>query len=242
MNQVIMHENLQYENFRRDKYIMRKEKNISKFLKFAVIAFLAVMIFPASNVKADRVIEIEKNNFKKTVVLSAYDKIVGDTFCFKGVSAEIIKVESSNKSVATVKKSQYNFLLMPKKLGTTKITVTALIGNKKVKRSGTVRIVKFQNPFQALKINGKNYSSKLNASYNSIQIKTKKSTNKLNFKLKPGWEIDYNYYYMGREALNYALKNGQKFTLKKGESLYIFLEVKNKKSGLNTGTFLTIQR
>ncbi len=176
------------------------------------------------------------------VVLSEYDKKTGYTCGIDG-GGKILKVESSNKSVAAVKKSQYCFFLIPKKLGTTKITVTALSGKKKIKRSGTVNVVKFQNPFQELKVNNKSYKSKLNASYNSIKIKTKKAKNKLKIKLKPGWEIDSDSWIMkDYHPTNYTLKNGQKYSLEKGEELEMLIEVKNKKNGLSIGTHLIIQR
>lgn len=41
---------------------------------------------------------------------------------------------------------------------------------------------------------------------------------------------------------NRMLKNGQKFNLNIGESVHIFIDVENKKSGLSIGTMLTIQR
>lgn len=221
---------------------MRKEKSIRMYLKIAMIVFMVIIILPAVNVKADRVTEIEKNNFKKEVILSGYDKKEGYLFCLKGVQGQILKVESSNKSVAEVKKFQYSFHLKPKKLGTTKITITALNGKKKVKRFGTVRIIKFQNPYQVLKVNGKNCKSKLKTSYNMIHIKTKKSNNKLNYKLRPGWEIKYSYTMEQGYDPNRMLKNGQKFNLNIGESVHIFIDVENKKSGLSIGTMLTIQR
>ena len=118
---------------------MRKEQNRSRLLRIAVIAFMAVIIFPAANVKADRGIGIEKNHFKKAVVLSEYDKKEGEMFWLNSKLGKILKVESSDKSVATVKKwGDYGFYLLQKKLGTTKITITMLKGDKKVKRSGTV--------------------------------------------------------------------------------------------------------
>lgn len=98
------------------------------YLKIAMIVFMVIIILPAVNVKAYRVTEIEKNNFKKEVILSGYDKKEGYLFCLKGVQGQILKVESNNKSVAEVKKIQYSFYLKPKKLGTTKITITVLNG------------------------------------------------------------------------------------------------------------------
>lgn len=152
------------------------------------------------------------NGKKMEVVLSKYDKKTGYTYGIDGG-------------------------------GTTKITVTALNGKKKIKRSGTVNVVKFQNPFQDLKVNNKSYKSKLNASYNSINIKTKRAKNKLKFKLKPGWEIDPDSWIMkGYHSTKYTLKNGQKYSLEKGEALEMLIEVKNKKNGLSIGTHLIIQR
>ena len=58
---------------------MRKKKNTTGFLKIAIIVFTAVIIFPSANVKADRWVGIEKNNFKMGVVLSEYDKKTGYT-------------------------------------------------------------------------------------------------------------------------------------------------------------------
>lgn len=221
---------------------MKKQKNISRILKIAVIAFLVVIIFPTANVKADGAIEIEKNHFKKAVILSGYDELDGEVFFLKGVQGRILKVKSSNKSVAAVKKYENSFFVKPKKTGTTKITITALNGNKKIKWSGNIQVVKFENPFQTLKINNKSCKSKLKASYNSICVKTKKPINKLSYKLKPGWKVNYSYVMEWGYDPNGKLKNGQKYTLNSGEALHIFMEVKNKKRGLSIGTILTIQR
>lgn len=224
---------------------MRKRKNINILWKAAFIVCMAFVILSSSNVKADNAIDI-KNNFKETVVISKYDKKEGHVFCLADTRGDIIKVVSSDQSVATVKHGSFCFWLFPKKTGTTKITVTAMNGNKKVKRSGTVQIVKFKNPFRTLKIGGKNYASKLKSSYNLIHIKTKKSKIKLNFKLQPNWKID-----PGRSSvwgsdtpgnLDGVIKAGQEYYLKKGEYLVVNMGLKNKKSGVRTTAHLVIRR
>ena len=46
----------------------------------------------------------------------------------------------------------------------------------------------------------------------------------------------------GYHSTKYTLKNGQKYSLEKGEALEMLIEVKNKKNGLSIGTHLIIQR
>ena len=230
---------------------MRKEKLASGniFLKIGLFVFLALIILPVTHVKADDTICVD-NKFKKTVVYSKDDKKYGYIFSMSGLyadSLEQVKIKSSNKSVATVKPiSRGAFQLYPKKAGTTRITITAVMNNKKVKKTGTVKVVNFQNPFKNLKVGGKNYLSKVKGSYNYLVIKTKKANVKLNYKLNSTWKIADAHAYGTEQISNIggttAAKNGMNYALKEGETLMIYLELKNKKNGVEIGTWLHIMR
>lgn len=206
-----------------------------KIMGIVLMLFLGfAVVFPSIKVRAMGFINIEKN-FKQTVTYSASDKKNGymlGTYNVLPQNAKKIKVTSSKKSVAGIKKQKVQggppiFFLMPKKTGTTKVTVSAVVGKKTVKYTGTVKIINFKNPFKSLKINGKSYLKQVKGSDNRIHIK--KSKMKLNYKLKSGWKIDWKETH-GFKQTN--VKNNQTYTLKKGSSSgIIMIHVKNKKTG-----------
>lgn len=206
-----------------------------KMMGIVLMLFLGfAVVFPSMKVRAMGVIDIKKN-FKQTVTYSASDKKNGyllGTYNVLPQNAKKIKVISSKKSVANIKKQKVQggppiFFLMPKKTGTTKVTVSAIVGKKTVKYTGTVKIINFKNPFKSLKINGKSYLKQVKGSENLIHIK--KSKVKLNYKLKPGWEIDLKSIYGFKQT---SVKNNQTYTLKKDAfAAHITIQVKNKKTG-----------
>ena len=107
----------------------KKTKSNKIFLKIAFLLFSALVIFPVKHVS------------------------------FYRDSLKDVKVKSSNKSVAVIESVfRGSFEVHPKKPGTTKITITAVMNNKKVKKTGTVKVVPFQNPFKSLKVSGRKYN------------------------------------------------------------------------------------
>lgn len=178
----------------RDRNFMKNKKQ--KWMCIVFLLFLGFsVVFPNITVKAkseEGYIDIEKN-FKQTITCSSADKKEGYFLGIDNVlpkNATEIKVTSSNKSVAGIRKGKWgaNFYLKPKKTGTTRVVVSAVVGTEKVNYTGTVKVVNFKNPFKTLKINGKNYSKQVKGSNNYIEIK--KSKIKLNYKLKSGWKIE----------------------------------------------------
>ncbi len=96
--------------------------------------------------------------------------------------------------------------------------------NIKTEEKQEIKVVKFQNPFRVLKINGKSYLSKVKGSGNYIQFK--KSKIRLNYKLKPGWKIFATYVEGFKPD---TVKNNTTYTLKELSS-YIAICAKNKKA------------
>lgn len=219
-----------------------------KSLKLMLLTLFLLVLFPAACASADDIIYVQ-NNFKETVVHSSskYDK--SRMFYVEGIYGNKIrnvKVTSSNKSVATVKKSGTDlFKLMPKKAGSTKVTVTAVVNNKRVKVQGTFKVVDFQNPFTVLKVGGKGYASKVKSSNNYFTIRTSKSRIKLNYKLKSNWKLISSSAY-GIDSLGSSgsakVRNGSTYTLKKGENLMVYMSLKNKKNGVVITTWLDVRR
>ena len=218
-----------------------------KSLKLMLLTLFLLVLFPAACASADDTIYVQ-NNFKETVVHSSakYDKsrlVYVDGFY--GNKVRNVKVTSSNKSVATVKKSGTNlFKLMPKKAGSTKVTFTAVVDNKRVKVQGTFKVVDFQNPFTVLKVGGKGYASKVKSSNNYFTIRTSKSKIKLNYKLKSNWKLISSSAY-GIDSLGSSgsakVRNGSTYTLKKGENLMVYMSL-NKKNGVVITTWLDVRR
>lgn len=230
---------------------MSKEKLTSKnfFLKMGLLVFFVLAILPATHVKADDTIQVD-NKFKKTVVYSKEDQKYGYLFSVSGLygdSLKDVKVKSSNKSVAVIKAIWGGtFQLHPKKAGTTRITITAVMNNKKVKKTGTVKVVDFQNPFKNLKVGGKNYISKVKGSYNYLVINTKKANVKLNYKINSSWKILDAYAYGTKQISDIGgttpAKNGMSYSLEQGETLMMYIKLKSKKNGIEIGTWLHIMR
>ena len=193
------------------------------------------------------------NNFKITLVCDKIDC----TYLLQEPSALLknVKITLSNRSVATVKnmskERQVNSLkITPKKEGTTKVTITGTANGKKIKLTGTVKVVSVENPFTILKLDGKNYLSKVQKQYNYVNVRTNKEGVKLQYKLKPGWKLQksngsiavsamvYNIregkYYEPVSSLSYTdvIKNGKTYPVPKGEkvdmSIALFCENKSK--------------
>lgn len=216
---------------------MNKSKLKQRIQGMILIFLFTIIIFPAMTVRADDTICV-KNGFKKTLVYSKYDKKYGYNFETDiPQNAKKCKVSSSKKSVATVENygSGY-FCLKPKKEGKTTVTVTGVVNGKTVKCKGTVRVVKFQQPFKTLKIDGKSYLKKLNASYNYLEIKTKKSKVKFSYKLQPGWKI------LESQVNDGKVKNGKTYSIGEEEPLQIYILLKNKKSGEEIMTIFYVYR
>lgn len=197
------------------------------FLSFAVV-------FPGITAKAESgsgYLVIEKNS-KQTVTCSAVDKKVGYLLDIHNIlpkNAKKIKVTSSRKSVASIRKEKWGdcFFLKPKKTGTTKLTISAVAGKKKVKYTNIVKVVNFRNPFKALKINGKSYLKQIKGASNYINIENSKI--KLDCKLKSGWKIELVDVSGYRKK---SIKNNRVYTFERCASGgTVLIRAKNKKTG-----------
>ena len=231
----------------------RKIGNVwkKKCFELILLAFVMLSVLPVQRAKADDFLDV-KNNFKESVVYSAYNKgykyffYIYDINNSAGITIKQIKVVSSNKSVATVENvgNGFSFSLCPKKPGTTKITWTGIVDGKKIKRTGKVTVFNFQNPFSKLKVGGRNYLSKMKGRHNYIEIESDKSEVKLEYKLKSGWKVigsSGGYYedssYIGKDTV----KSGDIYPTRKkngdgGFDIFLLLENKN---GVEITTNLT---
>lgn len=217
---------------------MKRRKHIA-IIGIIMALIIGFVPYPASEVKADPSMSV-KNGEKKTLINSAMDRKEGYYIYFSDMpdSVNKIKVSTSKKSVAAIKKLGYGmFTVKPKKAGTTKVTVTGTADGKKITRKCTIKIVNFKQPFKSLKIDGKNYSKKVKSSGNGIGVKTKKSKIKFSYKLNSGWKV------VDARADGKKVKNGKTYSLPI-EERYVGIElyVKNKKTGEMVAVWATVEK
>lgn len=191
-----------------------------------------------------------KNGFQETVVYNP-----SDARSYYEVNAEGIyghtcknrKAVSADKKIATVKYSPTHqcFLLMPKKTGTTKVTFSATRKGKKITCQGTVKVVKFQNPVQTLKVNGKNYAKEVKTTNTVLHIKSKDSKAAFQYKLRPDWKVESTYgEIMGEDiplGIYKGIKNKQTYSLQEGK-LLVSMTLKNSRRGERVKIALSIER
>ncbi len=216
---------------------MRENKINKKFLGLFIVLFLGIFMCTGITTKAGGG-EPVKNGFKKTIVLSATDKKNGYWYIANAPNEiKNVKVKTSKKSVATVKNAGYGmFGVYPKKAGKTTVTVTGVCNGKKFKCKGTIKVVKFQRPFKTFKIDGKSYLKKVKSGVNYIQMTTKKSEVKFNYKMKSGWKVS-KVYVNGKKV---KFKNGKKISLGQDGLVCVAMVMKNKKTGATIETYIDI--
>ncbi|MDO4557145.1 MAG: hypothetical protein Q4B70_18700 [Lachnospiraceae bacterium] len=219
------------------------KNNLRKAFAAFAFAMIEAIGFTGTEVKAGGGFGVT-NKFKETVTLTKDNKGYGVAFDLVDVSNgsyKNIKVTSSKKSVATIEKGGLNeeIIVYPKKAGTTKITWTATDEktNKEVKQTGTIKVVKFENPFSTLKIADKNYASKVKKDLSVISTKTGKTKLKLKYKLKKNWKLDKNGSYFstydtstGKSKIQ-SIKTGKTYTIKKNSWTSFQITLKNTKTG-----------
>ncbi len=130
---------------------------------------------------------------------------------------------------------------MPKKAGTTTLSITVKCNGKKKVHKVKLKVVQYKNPFKTLKIGNKNYEKKLVNKKIFYISKPKKNKNvKLSFKMKKGYEISTIYYHYikkdGSSGLE-ILKNGQRFKLRKN-SVFIQISYRKKVDGYDIGRII----
>lgn len=223
-------------------------KRVEKAIKWqtALLFLVLLAVGAARPVKAGSQIREVKNGFKEAVFYTAAEKKAGVVF-FTSVreDAAECKVVSSKTSVARVENiGNGAFLFYPKKAGTTKVTVTGKVKGKTVKCQGTVRVIKFRQPFKALRFGGKEYSQKIRSGNNRIDIKTKKARMSVRYRLKPGWEVTNAWVEQGYRK-GVGLENGKSISViqggeaKKGRRTQIFIQLKHKETGVRIEVGIT---
>lgn len=221
-----------------------KHSNKSKRTGILITAFLLILAMCTPVIaSADGTIPVS-NGFKHTIILSKIDQQRGYSFYAEDLPANVknVKVTSSKKSVATVKgNGPLNFTVTPKKVGTTKITLKGKSGKKAVKCAGTIKVVKFQQPFKTFKINGVSQRGAVTSSINVKAVEVDKSKAKIDFKAASGWKVLSATVYSST-GKSQKLKNGKTYTIAKQGYLAVSLYMENKKNGAVIENYFNIRQ
>ena len=166
---------------------------------------------------------------------------------------KIISMHSDNKAVKVsfqndkVDGVTYAYPdIMPKRFGKATITVNTKIKKKKKTYKVNIRIIKYQNPYKKLTINGKNYKKKIDGTYSTADIHINVASNKKNrleFQLKPNWKIIKKGYFGRSYSKHYTKKKGKyrkDFNVWEGNWREISILLKNTKTGQEQLTILWI--
>lgn len=203
---------------------MRNKRNYRKTVALILALLFGILLCPAeteagnSAILGTNGIIYIKYNFKKTLVYSEEDRKQGYTF--DGYVDEG-KVKLSNKSVGKASSCEWGqFDFYPKKPGTTKVKIK---NGKKTKVTGTIKVVKFKQPFKTFKIDGKSYRKKVKSSHTVVSLNDSRLKAKIKYELKPGWKVT-----QVRKDFS-PVKKKRTYTLERGGMLDIYL--KNKKRG-----------
>lgn len=159
----------------------------------------------------------------------------------------VVRATSSNPSIVAVESSKNGVWIRAKKEGTVQVTITANVlenaGFVKRTRTKTIQVIKFQNPYKQLKINGKSYLSDIKNRQSVRHIKVKSSKVKIQFKSRPksGWnnpsmkvysskngnfQNRKDYVYLDRQMHRKSIT--KTYSLSPGETLKINLYVRDK--------------
>lgn len=215
----------------------------TKILKFMAVLFLVLLICPSMTAKAEQDNEywISSKKFKETVYMPIGSQKKEGIMIHPALpsNAKKLKVSVSNKKIAKAKISSSTgvLTLYPKKTGTVKVTITGRSNGKKFTRKGTIKLVKFENPFKTLKIGGKSYRNKITMRDNQDVFDVSgKTSMKINYKLKSGWKFISTSVSIEDEngnVKNWKVKNGKTYSWPRGNYMQVHMILKNKKhSGL----------
>lgn len=149
------------------------KKRTAFFFTIAIMASIALCATVFSSTAYSDEMKLSKI-YKGTQKIMMVGNAENDTITFEADAFKpITKAKSSNKKVASVKvvkipeiktayeyqQGHYRIELRLKKAGTTKVSFTY----KGKKRSCTIKVVKYSNPFKTLTIKGKSFKKKFTA-------------------------------------------------------------------------------
>ena len=168
---------------------------------------------------------------KQTFYLFNGDWKVSQDWYLPGVKStkNVTNLKNSNKKVATVKPYKYAgevFVgVTPRKPGKTTVSFTAKVNGKKKNYKCVVTVKKYVNPFSSLKVGSTSITKKFNnKTAIDISVNGTKKNQKVSFKLKKGWKLDWGGYYKAFDGSNNkVVKNGTKITVKKNRQLQFWL-------------------
>lgn len=151
----------------------------------------------------------------------------------QGVSSgsEVLSIKSSNPEVLAAGKGDrlYSCVLLPKKAGSSKVTVVLNINGEKKTLKATYTVKKHPNAITSLKVNGKSVNLKKNKFY--AMVKVNKDKTKVEYKIAKGWKAKCSYYDEAK-GKHVTLKSGGwvptkyytgvMFTLTKGSDTFYY--------------------
>lgn len=150
-----------------------------------------------------------------------------------------LKVSSTNEKILSVKKvDDYTRAISVTVIKPGKITLKVTGNNKgkSVSQQAVIKIIKYKNAAKSLLLNNKNYTSKFNATSGIYQIKTKAGHYKIKCIPKAGWRIKNIIPSSNRGVTSVKvgkIKNNSYIRLKEKQTIYISIELYNKKAGIN---------
>lgn len=153
---------------------------------------------------------------------------------YKGAELVDAKAVKSNVAMAWVS-TDGALIISPKKVGKTKIQLTAKAGKKTEKSQMTLTVYKYQNPASSYKIGNTQYRSKFNKKTSISTKKWKKGKQvSVEIKAKKGYHINsITYYYMDskKQSKSIPVKNGGKVKIRgKHSSVQVNFYNKKRKS------------
>ena len=167
-------------------------------------------------------------------------------------TTKVVKITQSKKILKNIKTevrdegSERNITLsfVPKKAGTTTLSITVNSNGKKKVHKLKIVILKYNNPVNTLKIGNKNYAGIFKKSEFRYVSKPKKDKNvKLQIKPKKGYTLDTIFYsYMKKDGTigTQILKNGQKFKFR-AKSIQLQIYFRKEVEGIEQESFSSIQ-
>ena len=196
-------------------------KKLRHLLKGGVLIALMLLVMKPGAAKADEPYIPKKTTYYLTSEERGYNWYLPGVKSTKSIT----KLKSSNKKVATVGTIKIDgtvyVQVIPKKTGKTTVSFTAKVNGKKKNYKCVATVKKYVNPFSSIKVGSTSFTKKLNTrDFTYIKLKETKKNQKVSFKLKKGWKLDWAGYYKSSDFSDFkTVKNGTKITLKKNRAL-----------------------
>lgn len=195
-------------------------KRVYPGVRLVFVALLAVLFLPVSALAAEAECYIDylpeqETYFKDSEKITYYSGL--------GSGFQVTKVTNSKKSIATVKTQtrdgQIELATTPKKVGTTKITLTYVVNGEKKTKSYRIVVKKYVRPCRTFKIGSTNFAPQLKKHMHLWQQKS--VSGKLSIKTAKGWKLT-RVTLVNKRGKMRTIKNGSKVSLKKGMQIMAY--------------------